>query len=431
MRALFAPLTVLLALALATTGDLRAQVVPGQPTAPQPATPQPGGSGQSIEVAPARGAGWTFTPSMALGVVWDSNPALVNEGFNQDVAGDRLLMITPSGDVAYEGRQTLFGTGYEGAWQRYSSLSALDSYDQRMHTSLVFKANPRLTWFGSNNFAELPTTEQTLLNGVPFRRVGSKVDNLRGGAEARLTKYTTLRASYEFIYAAFDQQRLLPSFVLGGHSNGALMQLDHRISEQTSIGGIYELRVASINTAVGSNQPLTFQQGGGTIDYHIASTTLLSFAGGLSILVDPNLNTTANPDLSSTHVGPFIRAGITHHLETATLSGGYERSYVPTFGFAASTQSEQVYGAVTMPIDRNRAYVQVSTTWRRNNPLIKTEGTLNSYWLDGTVGYPVSRWARAEAFFGVARQDAGVAGGLVNRHRVGFQVVLWTPMRIR
>lgn len=422
MRALFSLLVLLLTLAVVR--HLEAQTIPGQPAGPQPPpTAPPPGSSPSLEVAPAHGAGWTFTPSMTIGTVWDSNPALVNEGVNQDVASDRVLLITPSGDLSYEGRQTLFGTGYEGAWQRYSSLSALDSYDQRLHTTLVYKASPRLTWFASNNFAKLPTTEQTLLNGVPFRRVGSRVDNARGGAEARLTKFTTLRATYEFVYAAFDHERLLPSFVLGGHSNGALVQLDHRITERTSLGGLYELRVASVNTAAGPHQPLTFEQGGGTIAYRVAARTDVSFAGGVSILIDPNLN--------STNVGPFIRAGITHHLEQATLTGGYERSYVPTFGFAASTQSEQLFGVVTMPIERSRAYVQASTTWRRNNPLIKTEGTLNSYWLEGIAGYSVSRWARAEAFVGAARQDTGEAGGLVNRHRFGVQVVLWSPMRIQ
>jgi hypothetical protein len=41
------------------------------------------------------------------------------------------------------------------------------------------------------------------------------------------------------------------------------------------------------------------------------------------------------------------------------------------------------------------------------------------------------RWLRIEAYHAYSRQDSIVTGGEVTRHRIGTQLVISQPMRIR
>jgi opacity protein-like surface antigen len=377
---------------------------------------------QSTEGEPGQAPGWTFTPAVIVGWMYDSNVGMVTEGFNQDIRADSLMVVTPSGSMDYRGKHTSLGAGYSGTFRRYRDFNELDSFDQRLRVNVSHRPAARLLIFGREGLSYLPTTEETELNGVPFRRVGSRVNSAGAGFEYRLSKLWTLRTAYEFVDVSFDRQQGLPTFVVGGRSNGILSESTRRLTERLSLGGIYEIRFAQIKTEAGIDQPLRYQSLGAVTRYTIGPATLLSLAGGVSTLADPGIG--------DTRIGPFVRAGITHHLQRATLDGGYERSFVPTFGFAASTQTEQVHGSVLMPVYQNRVYVQASTSWRRNNPLVATDPSLKSHWLSATVGYAVARPVRLEGYYTSAWQDTRVAGGEVNRHRIGVQVVLTSPMRI-
>ena len=377
---------------------------------------------QSAEGEAVPPPGWTFTPAVVVGWLWDSNVALVTEGFNQDIRADNLLIVTPSGSMDFQGKHTTFGAGYSGTVRRYRDVNELNSFDQRLRVGVSHRPTSRLMIFGRENFARLPTTEETELNGVPFRRVGSRMNTGMAGVEYRLTKFSTLRAGYELVDVAFDRGQGLPFFVVGGRSHGITSEFSRRITERVALGALYEVRFAEIKTEGGDNQPLRFQEMGGSALYTLGPSTTLNAAAGISTLSDPSL--------TDTKIGPFIRAGIVHHLERATINGSYERSFLPTFGFAASTQTEQVHGSVLMPVYRNRMYVQATTAWRRNNPLLANESALKSYWLSGTVGYAIARPVRIEGFYTRAWQDTRTAGGQVNRSRVGAQLVLSTPVRL-
>lgn len=377
---------------------------------------------QTAEGEPDVIPGWTFTPAVGFGWMYDSNVAMVTEGFGQEIQGDSLMVISPSGSMDFNGKHTAFGAGYAGTLRRYREVNELDSFEQRLRTRLSHRPNARLLIFGRQAFSRLPTTDETELNGVPFRRVGSRINSLTGGIEARLTKFTTLRAAYEFVDAAFDREELLPTFVLGGRSHGLAGDVMRRLSERFAIGGLYEVRFADIKTALDDRQPLTYQILGGSTRVEAGPLTSLSFAAGLSTLSDPAAD--------ETNTGPFLRAGATHHFERATLAGGYERSFVPTFGFAASTQTEQLFASLVMPVARNRAYLQAGTSWRRNDPLLENGPALTSFLLSATAGYALARSVRVEGFYSRAWQDTRVAGGQVNRQRVGVQVVLSTPVRV-
>jgi hypothetical protein len=105
--------------------------------------------------------------------------------------------------------------------------------------------------------------------------------------------------------------------------------------------------------------------------------------------------------------------------------------FVPSFGFGGSSDSQELRGYVRMPISRNRMYVQAAATWRRSDPFVDTELALDTILLRTTFGYSATRWLRVEGFHAYSRQDSQVTGGEIDRHRVGGQVVISQPMRIR
>jgi len=121
---------------------------------------------------------------------------------------------------------------------------------------------------------------------------------------------------------------------------------------------------------------------------------------------------------------------VTRDTEHAVLGAAFERMFVPSFGFGGSSQSQQLRGFVRMPLDRNRLYVQGSAAWRRTNPFVVDELPLDTTLLRSTLGYAAARFLRVEAFYAFTRQDSRVAGGKVNRQRLGFQFVMSQPMRI-
>jgi hypothetical protein len=113
------------------------------------------------------------------------------------------------------------------------------------------------------------------------------------------------------------------------------------------------------------------------------------------------------------------------------VGAAFDRSFVPSFGFGGSNRSQELTGYVVMPFQRNRLYLQASGSWRRSEPLIETSLELDTIRLRGTLGYSATRWLRGETFYTYSRQDSIVTGGEVDRHRLGLQLVISQPMRIR
>ena len=93
--------------------------------------------------------------------------------------------------------------------------------------------------------------------------------------------------------------------------------------------------------------------------------------------------------------------------------------------------NQELNAAVHMPVAKNRAYVQLGLSYRRNEPLTPGELDLKSLWLQTTAGYSVLRWFRVEAYYWRTQQDSQQAGGKMNRDRIGVQVVTSLPMRIK
>src|SRR4051794_10227519 len=67
----------------------------------------------------SRLAGWSFTPGVAFGTVYDSNVALSGPDVNGKTASDSLFNLEPFGQLEFFSARTRFSSGYRGALRRY------------------------------------------------------------------------------------------------------------------------------------------------------------------------------------------------------------------------------------------------------------------------------------------------------------------------
>ena len=362
--------------------------------------------------------GLTFTPSVSVGGVWDSNVAVAgNRGFGQETARDSLFILEPQGQLEFRDNRTEFIGGYKGYVRRYFDIEQLNGFDQRFSASLQRLATKRINFLVSNDYADMPTTDEVQLNGVPYVRTGSKSNRLSGAVEMRLTKYDDLAVRYENTWVSFDAES---TFLRGGIMNEGRAEYLRRLSERLKLGGEYRVRHAELNGAA----VMWFHDVGGAIEYALGPHLTVRGASGYSMLRDPRVTEEGS--------GPYVRGELRHGTERITSGIFFERSLAPSFGFGGASKSHEVRGYVHMPFSRNRFYLQSSGSWRRTDPLaLLAELDLDTFLVDTTVGYSTSRWLRLEGFHVYTRQDSRFTGGEINRHRIGAQLVISQPMRIR
>lgn len=361
--------------------------------------------------------GWTFTPGVTFGWLHDSNVAVTSAPFAGSPAADNLLDMEPFGSLEFNGPRTTFSTSYHGFVRRYLTLNELNSVEQHADLSVRHRVTRRFTLFASDAYLLSPTTDLVELNGVPFQRNGSRYDAAAAGVEARLSRTVTASVRYEFTYVDFQKKDALLN---GGFVNGVHGEATKAVSGRSSVGGEYTVRWADLDQGT---RRLSFQDTGALYRYRSGEQTEIEGAVGVAHLIDKS------SDVSRT--GLYVRAGLTHRLQRATLGLNYERSYVPSFAFGGTNQSQETRGFVMMPLSRNRLYVEESAAWRRTDPLLAQELPLDSVWLQTTLGYAIQRWFRIEGYDAFSRQDVRLNNGRVNRNVVGVQFVVARPVRIQ
>ena len=381
---------------------------------------------QNAEFPSYQMPGWSFTPAVGIGVVYDSNVALSSPRVSTgETQGDSLFTITPAGQLEFVGKRTGFSANYRGGLRRYLEVSGLDGFDQRASVGFTRAWSPRLSTFANMGYAESPTTDEVELNGVPFRRTGTQRTTGTIGSGFRLTKFTTWSARYDTTAVSFERS---DSFLAGGSIHGLRNELIHRVNERVQVGGEYSYRTASLDEdqVLGIEEEtrhFAFQDVGGLVTFALGPHTTGSAAGGFAMLHDETA--------SETRTGPYLRLGLSHDLERASLGINFERRYVPSFGIGGASSNHALRGFVRMPLARNRIYTQLSGTWLRAIPFELQSMQLDTLSLQSTLGYAATRWARLEAVYAYTRQTAFELGGRVDRYRIGVQVVVSQPMRIR
>jgi hypothetical protein len=365
-----------------------------------------------------RPAGWVFEPSMTFSGSWDDNVLLV--GPDEGKPSDFVTSIGPGGSLEFRGPRTDFLGAYDGAFVLYRDLGELNSVDQRARARLQYRATRYTTLLLGQSLASSPTTDGIELVGVPFRRIGNWTSVTMGAVEQRLTARTLIRGGYDLRIVDFDDDAGQFLTFPGGHEHHFSGGLDHRLSPRLIVGGSYDLR--RVNVSGIDAEVVTVQHGSGTAEYRATEYVTLFGSVGLSYLG-------ARP-IQEARTGLAWRMGVAARMEHAEITGAYQQSVLPSFGFGGTFQNEELTGTLRVPFARNRAYWQTSAAWRDNDPLIPGPPSTRTLWLSSLVGYSFTPWIRVEGYYSNGQQDTQRPGGEVNRNRLGFQIVTSKPIRL-
>ena len=384
-----------------------------------------GGSSISAQRQTARidepaAAGWVFTPAFSVAETWDDNVLLATEG--SDTMQDFLTVFTPKGALSYRGRRSTLVFDYQGSYQLYQQLTELNAFDQRSNAAFRHRLTPSVTFFARNNFSMSPTTDEiTEIPGVPFRRQGVMMDDLRAGIEARLNKRTTLNGAYAFQWLDFEESEgLLPVNGLsrGGQAHGANARLERVLNSRVTVGGEYDIRRGTVDEI----SEFDIQNALGTVDWRISDRLQMSAGAGVSWLA-ANLQ-------QARQSAPAFRGELNGIGARFGWNVGYRRAFLPSYGFGGTFENQEFTAGFISTLSR-RVDWSSSLAYRVNDPLVDVDRSLKSLWLRSSISYQMARWMRLEGFYAASLQDSQRAGGKVNRSRFGVQVVTSTRMRVR
>lgn len=360
--------------------------------------------------------GWTFTPTLIYSGTADDN--VLMHGRGDATTGDYVNVVNPRGQLDYNGRYSQFDLFYTGAFLMYRSLNTLNSYDQHGSISLRRRVSKHIALFAADSLSIVPTTDAIEFVGIPFLRTGSRINSLRTGVEATLSKRTMVTLAYTAQWIDFDSASVFGQLIRGGHGQGGTLTLRHRVSEHTTLLGDYDYQRATVNgidtfdvqnSSVGVEQRLTER----TVAYAAVGVARLGISS-----------------FGPARTGPAWRAGIARQFEKAGFDLSYSRSFVPAYGIGGTTQNEEASGRVRLPLAR-RVYAQSAISWRRNEPLTRGELRLKSWWIDAGLGVGLQPWLRLEGYYNGMIQEIDRPGGQMDHNRVGFQIVMTKPMRIQ
>ncbi len=368
-------------------------------------------------------AGWVVTPSIVFGGIWDSNVTVRNEGVPK--TAELVGIVNPRGEIDFNGRRAKFNAGYSGLLETHRELDELTRYDQRGRLNARYEMTPRLMFQTMSQLTLSPTTDKLdIEGGVPFTRVGSRALSSVSGFTVDVTRRTAVKAFYEFQWVDFDRDlEGAPDFIFlqGGHAHSPSADLTYALSSRLKIGALYTFRHTVIDAG---EEIFNTHRSLGTVEYEAGPATTLRARAGID---HATLSGTAE-----SHTGPSYGGGVTHQVRRTTLKAHYERSFVPSFGFGGLTANQVFHAGANVPVGGGRVYWGGSFTYRRTDPFISRGLVieLDSYWVQTTVGYFVTRWLRMEGFINQTHQYSSAQGN-VDRMRIGVLFVTTKPMRIQ
>jgi len=365
--------------------------------------------------------GWTATPSFVIGGLWDSN-VTVRQSADPTI-GEWIGLVSPRGEIDYNGRHTRFNAGYSGAFEAYRTLTELNRYDQTSRATLRRTLSRRLDMDARLSYESTPSTDRLDLGTLPFFDIGSTIFEVGSGFRLHTTEHTHLSANYRFQNVSFDRVETpqQAAYLNGGHSQTPSLTFSREFSRHISLSTEWEYTHAALE---GPNNRFDIQNLIAEVSYQLNSTTSIRGGGGASHL---NVAQTG-----VTKWGPAFRAGLAHRRQHLAVTADYDRSFVPSFSFGGLTSNQEMSFTATAPLtEGGRLTISGNTTYSHTEPVreLGLNFRLNSVWYNATVGYQISSWLRTEGFVRSMHQTSSTTLD-ADRTRIGIQFITSKPVRI-
>jgi hypothetical protein len=376
-------------------------------------------------------AGWTFTPTVGVGETYDSNVSLFSAGHSGNE--DYVSSVFPGADLHHAGKHSSLDMGYSGSFLDYRTFDALNRWDQRARFEVRQQQSAHLVWFGHATAALLPSTDLIDLGGIPYRKTGATTANGRGGIEYILSARDSITSSVDYQLVKFDRPELEADVLRGGRIFESTNGWRHKVSARAAVGADYSYRRALVS---GDSEPFSFHSTEAALDYTLSPEW--SFSGAAGVVY---LQQTAQ---FAARTGPAWRLGLEHRRGGTTFHVSYLRTFIPSFGFGGTVQSQDLGAGFRTPLFHARHfYLDGSAMFRDNQPLTGNQVIsdpltgeveqlpLRSLRAQSVIGWEPGPWVRIEMFYALVQQTSLRAGGYLDRNRIGFQIVTSKPMRMQ
>jgi hypothetical protein len=365
--------------------------------------------------------GWTFVPGFGFSETYDDNVTLFGHAEIDTANNDLIAVYTPQADLTFISRRTRFNSGYSGSLLDYRTFSLFNRWDQHANVSLQRTETRRVSWGVSGNLSLTPSTDALEFDGVPFSHTGARALNARGTVEYRLSERDSIATSLLRQKVTFDRSDELLPYLRGGETLESRTSYRRRLNARAGVGGTYSLRRAS---AVDEPERLTFHVTRGVVDYQLTPSWTVSGGAGLDYVP-------ATP-ITPSQQAPGFSGSVNWSERSRHFHAGYERMFLPSFGFGGAVQNQSINVTYYTPLSR-RLYTEHSFSLRDNRPLIITPGRLRlrTGRLTSTLGWAPRPWVRVEGFYSRAMQTTLITGGDIDRNRIGFVITTSRPVRMQ
>jgi hypothetical protein len=372
---------------------------------------------------PTYRAGWTLTPIFGFSEMYDNNISLFGRDTAEQQNDDYISTIYPGGELHYGGKHTVVDAGYHGSFLNYRTFSLLNRWDQRARLEVKRQETARLKWGGRASMARMPTTDLIELAGIPYRNTGAKNSDIRGSVEYALSAKNSLSYGVNYQVIEFDRSEQVRAFLRGGRVFEARSGWRHKLSSRMAIGADYSYRRALV-----VDDPTAFDVHAteAALDYELSPQW--AFSGGAGIV-----HLQATP-FTEAKTGPAWRLRLERERDRRTFHVGYLRSYIPSFGFGGTIQSQELGVGYRTPLFHSRRfYLDNSAVFRDSDPLTSTieQLPLRSLRTHSVLGWQPQPWLQVEGFYSRVQQNSRTFASELSRNRIGFQIVTSKPLRMQ
>jgi hypothetical protein len=281
----------------------------------------------------------------------------------------------------------------------------------------------RLEWSGTASLTMRPSTDALDFHGIPFSHTAVTVRTGSGSVNYRVSGRDALSTSFTMQKVDFERPGELLPYLRGGQASESFTTYRRRVNGRLAVGANYSLRRAA---AIGETENLHFHMSRAAVDFDLSPRWTINAAGGLDYVM-------ASSE-SPAQRAPGFSLSAAHGDGLRRFQVGYQRMFLPSFGFGGAIGSQELGVSYHTPIfGSRRFYTDHAAILRDSRPLVEAPGRLRlrSLRTSSSLGWQPRPWVRVEGFYSRTQQTSLIPGGAVDRNRLGFLIITSTPVRVQ